>query len=335
MTGVCDMPDLFLAGLAAKTGAERLMVADAVAANAYEADRAAEDGYTSVAREPDTAPYEMAAEVAAAALREANVAPEIVVYGSIHRHGQARLWSPASWLQSQLKISGKVPALAVQQGCNGLMQALAMTMRDSATDSALFVGADCFHNSGFDRWRSDYGLIYGDAAAAFVLSRQAGFARVLHIALDGVPALEELHRDPDAQTENETSWQTEYDVRRTKRAFLKAHGTAGFADPLVAALQRLRSNLEQNPDWRGEADILLTPFVGNKTRQATYEQVFGHLAPYNAWDIGKTLGHLGTTDAWVGLDHLRQQGNLRSGQHVLIISAGVGFSCSATLLEIL
>lgn len=329
------MADLFLAGLAARTGSQRLMVADAVAAGSYEAERAAEDGYVSVVQEPDAAPYEIAIQVAEKALDEADLSPESVVYGSIHRHGQARLWSPASWLQHKLGLSGNVPALAIQQGCNGLMQAAVMTMNQGNMESALFVGADCFNNSGFDRWRSDYGLIYGDAAAAFVLSRKAGFARVLHIAIDGVPALEELHRDSDPQPESPTSWQTEYDVRRTKRSFLKAHGTAGFADPLVEALQRLRCNLERNPKWRGEADILLTPFVGNKTRRSTYEHVFGHLAPRNAWDIGKTLGHLGTTDAWVGLDHLRQQGSLQSGQHALIISAGVGFSCSATLLEIL
>lgn len=329
------MSDLFLAGLAARIGSQRPTVQMAVANGAYEAVRASEDGYVSVAHEPDAAPYEMAANVAAMALNEAKLSPEIIVYGSIHRHGQARLWSPASWLQHQLGLSGQVPALAIQQGCNGLMQAVSMTMSKGAVESALFVGADCFHNSGFDRWRSDYGLIYGDAAAAFVLSRKSGFARILHTAIDGVPALEELHRDHEQQPETQTSWQTEYDVRRTKRAFLQKHGTAGFVDPLIAALQRLRSSLVSNPHWRGEADILLTPFVGDKTRHATYEHVFGHFAPYNAWEIGKTLGHLGTTDAWVGLNQLRHQGTLYAGQHVLIISAGVGFSCSATLLEIL
>lgn len=329
------MADLFLAGLAAKTGSTRLTVADAISSGAYETERALEDGYESVVSEPDAAPYEMAADVAKQALKEASQSPSIVVYGSIHRHGHARLWSPASWLQNQLELSGTVPAIAIQQGCNGLMQAVAMTMSTGNTDSALFVGADCFHDSGFDRWKSDYGLIYGDAAAAFVLSRKSGFARILHTKIDGVPALEELHRNANPSPETQTSWHTEYDIRRTKRAFLQAHGAAAFADPLVAALQRLRGDLEQNPHWRGEADVLLTPFVGNKTRHATYEHVFGHLAPHNAWDIGKKLGHLGTTDAWVGLDHLRQQGALHSGQHVLIISAGVGFSCGATLLEIL
>lgn len=261
--------------------------------------------------------------------------PDMLVYGSIHRHGQARLWSPASWVQNQLGLGGNIPALAVQQGCNGLVQAAAMTIGQSRTGTALFVGADCFHKSGFNRWRSDYGLIYGDAAAAFVLSSQSGFARVLHLAIDGVPALEELHRDPGFSSEDENSWQSEYDIRRTKRTFLKSYGAAGFAKPLIAALQRLRTGLEQSENWLGRADVLLTPFVGNKTRQATYEHVFGDLAPLNGWEIGKTLGHLGTTDAWVGLDRLRNDGSLQSGQHVLIISAGVGFSCSATLLEIL
>lgn len=331
------MAELFLAGLAARTGSQTLSVADAVAQGAYDTARAEDDGYLSVAQEPDLPPYEMAAEVAKAALQEAGVAPEMLIYGSIHRHGQPRLWSPASWLQQELGMAGHVPALAVQQGCNGLMQALAMTMghNDNGTQSALFVGADCFHKSGFDRWRSDYGLIYGDAAAAFVLSREQGFARILETALDGVPALEVLHRDAEFEPETALSWQTEYDVRRTKRAFLANAGTEGFAAPLISALMRLRTKIESHPKWRGRADVLLTPFVGNKTRTMTYEHVFGALAERATWDIGKRLGHLGTTDGWVGLEHLRRAGALEKGQHVLIISAGVGFSCSATLLEIL
>lgn len=331
------MSDLFLAGLAAKTGSQHLSVAQAVDTGVYEADRAAEDGYLGVVQEPESTAYQMAADVSALALKEAGVAPEMLVYASIHRHGQARLWSPASWLQRELGLDGRVPALAVQQGCNGLMQSVAMTMvsTKSSFNTGLFVGADCFNKSGFDRWRSDYGLIYGDAAAAFVLSRQNGFARIVHTALDGVPELEELHRDPTASSEGPESWRTEYDVRRTKRAFLTNHGSAGFAEPLTAALKRLRSGLEANTAWRGKADILLTPFVGNKTRHATYDAIFGNLAHRNGWDIGRSLGHLGTTDAWVALDKLRKQRELMAGQQILIVSAGVGFSCSITLLEIL
>lgn len=331
------MADLYLAGLAARTGSQTLSAADAVARGAYEHARATDDGYLSVVQEPDAAPYEMAADAAKAALAETDATPEMLIYGSIHRHGQPRFWSPASWLQQELGMAGHIPALAIQQGCNGLMQALAMTMDlpNNGMNAALFVGADCFHKSGFDRWRSDYGLIYGDAAAAFVLSRDKGFARILETALDGVPALEVLHRDPEFASEDQSSWQTEYDIRRTKRAFLADAGTGGFAEPLVAALERLRVKIESHPQWRGRADILLTPFVGNKTRTMTYEHVFGHLATRSTWDIGQRLGHLGTTDGWVGLDHLRRTGALEPGQHVLIVSAGVGFSCSATLLEIL
>ena len=331
------MSDLYLAGLAARTGSQTLTVADAVAQGAYEAARGEDDGYLSVVQEPEAAPYEMAAVVAKAALADADVAPEMLIYGSIHRHGQPRLWSPASWVQQELGMAGHTPALAIQQGCNGLMQAVAMTMGqpDNGMKAALFVGADCFHKSGFDRWRSDYGLIYGDAAAAFVLSRDKGFARILETALDGVPALEVLHRDPEFAPEDGASWQTEYDVRRTKRAFLAEAGTEGFAKPLVAALERLRTKIESHPQWRGRADILLTPFVGNKTRSMTYDHVFGPLSARSTWEIGRRLGHLGTTDGWVGLDHLRRSGALETGQHILIVSAGVGFSCSATLLEIL
>lgn len=335
------MTGLYIAGLGVELGRDRLGVASAVADGIYSDETAATDGYSSVAREGARAPYEMALGAARAALAEAggNVgALSGLVYASIHRHGQPRLWSPASWLQRQLGISGAVPVLAVQQGCNGLLQAMAAfgdTCRTQPMRPALFVGADRFEASGFDRWQSDYGLLYGDAAAALVISGHDGFARILHIAIDGAPELEELHRDPDFTSENPDSWRAEYDVRRSKKAFLSAYGQDGFTGPLNAALARLKADLLAHPAWNGSVKWVLTPFVGSKIRTATYEAVFGQLGRSSGWEIGKHLGHLGTTDGWVGLDEIRKSGAIEPGDRILIVSAGVGFSCGLALIEIL
>jgi 3-oxoacyl-[acyl-carrier-protein] synthase-3 len=331
---------LYIAGLDATIGTASLPVTNAVEAGHYEGARAEADGYLAVAREPVRAPFEMALQTAQAALAEAKCnsgSISAMAYASIHRHGHPRLWTPASWVQRHLDISGQVPALTVMQGCNGLLQSMiALHPLCTADDKQiLLVGADRFENSGFDRWSSDYGLIYGDAAAALVLSKQTGFARVLHLALDGAPALEELHRDPAPTIETAQSWRDDYDVRRSKRAFLATHGHTGFTAPLNDALKRLHDGLLANPQWNGSVDWLFTPFVGNTVRVATYDAIFGPLGRHSGWDIGQSLGHLGTTDGWVGLENLRQRGLLKAGDRVLIVSAGVGFSCGLVLLEIL
>ncbi len=334
------MTGLYIAGLASDLGADRLDVQAAVAQGLYPPETAAADGYVSVAREGARAPYEMALGAARMALAEAGAAGEdlaALVYASIHRHGQPRLWSAASWLQRQIGMPGTAPALAVQQGCNGLLQAMvafADLCRANPRHPALFVGADRFEASGFDRWRSDYGLLYGDGAAAVALSGQGGFARLLHLALDGAPELEALHHDPAFTPEGPQSWQSEYDVRRSKKAFLATHGQAGFTGPLNSALSRLRQGLLADPAWTGQVDWVLTPFVGSNIRAKTYEAAFADLGRHSGWEIGKHLGHLGTTDGWVGFDALRKSGALGAGDRVLIVSAGVGFSCGLALMEL-
>jgi len=338
---VAGMTGLYIAGLSTKLGRDRLPVASAIADGIYPRETAEADGYSSIAREDTRTSYEMALDAARTAIAEASgdaVDLAGLVYASIHRHGQPRLWSPASWLQRQLDIPGSVPVLAVQQGCNGLLQAmiaLGDTCRMQPARPALFVGADRFEASGFDRWRSDYGLLYGDAAAAVVISGRSGFARILHLAVDGAPELEELHRDSDFVPEGPDSWRSEYDVRRSKKAFLSAYGQDGFVRPLNAALTRLKADLLASPAWNGQVEWVLTPFVGSKIRSATYEAAFAQLGRRSGWEIGKNLGHLGTTDGWVGLEEIRRSGAIARGERILIVSAGVGFSCGLALIEML
>lgn len=335
------MTGLYIAGLSTELGQDRLTVQLAIEKGIYPRETAEADGYFSVAREGTRAPFEMAFNTARAALSEAGgTAAKLsgLVYGSIHRHGQPRLWSPASWLQRQLGVPGSVPVLAIQQGCNGLLQAIALlgeACRVQPLRPALFVGADRFEASGFDRWQSDYGLLYGDAAAAVVISGQTGFARILHLAIDGAPELEELHRDPTFAPEGPDSWRSEYDVRRSKKAFLATHGQDGFTGPLNAALFRLKTGLLAHPAWDGPVEWVLTPFVGSKIRDATYDAAFAELGRRSGWEIGKHLGHLGTTDGWVGLEEIRRSGAVARGDRILIVSAGVGFSCGLVLIEML
>jgi 3-oxoacyl-[acyl-carrier-protein] synthase III len=335
-------PPLYLAGLSALSGADRMSVVDAVKLGEYADDEASLDGYLSVSVEPNLEPSEMALANAVKAMSESGVTAnhiDAMFYGSIHRHGQPRFWSPASGLQNSLGISGQIPSIAMQQGCNSLTQALLLASSiissEGAFGNALLVGADRFSGSGFNRWNSDYGLIYGDASAAMIVSRHQGFAKFLHIALDGVPALEELHRDAAPRAEGPDSWRSEYDVRRSKKAFLQRHGRESFTAPLNDALARLRKGLENNPSWDGDADWLLTPFVGNRIRLEVYEPAFQSLAKNTLLDYGRTLGHTGTVDAWIGLEHLRKMGALVPGVQVLIVTAGVGFSAGLLLLKII
>jgi len=328
---------MYLSGLDITLPARRITTVQAIEASEYDTPNAERDGYLGAAIEDKLYPADMALHAARKALAESGHAPEQVAtlsYASIHRHGHARLWSPAAYLQHQLKIDNALP-VSIQHGCNGGFLALKlMAPHIQADQVGLLVTADRFAESGFNRWMGDYGLIYGDAAVAATVSAQSGFAKILHFDVCSLPALERLHRMPLPSPETAGSYFSEYDIRRTKKSFLEAFSREGFVEPIQRALTRLRNalldkyNLREHP-----ARWLIPPFVGNSIREETYEAHFGDLATHNAWQFGREIGHTGASDGLLGLHLLRQKGHLQPGDRVLIISAGAGFSCSVVLLE--
>ncbi|KKC98479.1 ketoacyl-ACP synthase III family protein [Photobacterium halotolerans] len=328
---------MYLSGLDITLPARRMTTQQAIEAREYDVPNAERDGYFSAAIEDELYPADMGLLAAQKALAESGHAPEQVAtlsYASIHRHGHARLWSPAAYLQHQLKVDHALP-VSIQHGCNGGFLALKLMAPHIQADRVgLLVTADRFSESGFNRWLGDYGLIYGDAAVAATVSAQSGFAKILHFDICSLPALERLHRLPLPSPETTDSYLSEYDIRQTKKSFLEAFSREGFVQPIQQALTRLRHsllnqyNLSERP-----ARWLIPPFVGNSIREETYEAYFGDLATHNAWQFGREIGHTGASDGLLGLHLLRQSGQLQSKDRVLVISAGAGFSCSVVLLE--
>lgn len=108
--------------------------------------------------------------LAAAGVKAQDV--DLIAVTSIHRHGHQRLWSPASWLQSRLGATRALP-FTVNQGCNAQLLVLDLVtglLGAQGRRTALVVATDRFAESGFDRFTADYGIVYGDGAAAMVLT---------------------------------------------------------------------------------------------------------------------------------------------------------------------
>lgn len=328
---------MYLSGLDVSLPVKRISTAQAIEAGVYDAGSAERDGYFSAAIETNRFPADMALRAAKKALTESGHAPEQLAtlsYASIHRHGHARLWSPAAYLQHELEAHLSLP-VNLQHGCNGGFLALKLMAPHIQGDKAgLLATADRFSESGFDRWLGDYGLIYGDAAVAATISAQDGFAKILHFDVCSLPELERLHRLPYPAAESAHSYLDEYNIRETKKSFLADFSREGFIQPIQQALAGLRKSLLEQYDLiEKPARWMIPPFVGNSIRLETYEAHFKDLAIHNAWQFGREIGHAGASDGLLGLHLLRQSHQLRSGDQVLIISAGAGFSCSLVLLE--
>lgn len=334
------MQDIFLNACHHYLPSQSLTVADAVSQGLYAQEDALRDDYQSVSIETELWPFDMATNVAQQVLTDANITPTAVSflsYSYIHRQGHKPLWQPAAYLQ---RHSGAKNALAISlnHGCNSMMLAAKLAidhLSANAQGTALVVSADRFSESGFDRFKSDYGVIYGDAAVAAVFSCRQGPFKVLDFQHSSVPELEEMHRSAVPTAEGELTIAAMHDTKETKKAFLTQHGKARFIDLMHKALSNLSEQLQtQRLSASAQADYVILPNVGLSIQSSLYRLIFTPLAKTTLWDFGRTIGHAGASDQFLGLAHLWQSGRLRPGQKILLVGAGAGFSCSTLLLEV-
>ncbi|CAB3756362.1 ketoacyl-ACP synthase III family protein [Paraburkholderia solisilvae] len=333
----------WLKACAAYAPSTRVTIDEAIRQGWYGDAEHAKDQYLSVAVEREWWPAEMALATARTALQTAGAdggSVDQLAYASIHRHGNARLWQPAAYLQSALGAPQAL-AFSLSHGCNGMFVAARLalaTLRGDPGRHTLVVGADRFGTSSFDRWRGDYGVLYGDAAAAAVFGSTPGFARVLHLSIAGVPELEGMHRHIAAHVEyadDSTHAQLEFGVRASKKAFMERYGRERFFEAIGAALSRLRDDvLERFALHAQPADWLITPHLGETISAPLYVGMFSEFARQSFAEYGQRIGHTGTADQFVSLAALARSGRLENGQRVLLIGSGAGFSCGLMLLDI-
>lgn len=332
--GLLPQP-LYLSGLSARLGAERLGAQAAVADGRYAEAQWAKDGYLGVRRSSQPVPA-MALGVAQAALDCARVDGtqlRAISFTAIHDHGHRRLWQPAAYLQDQLQARAAL-SWSVTHGCNGLAIALVQAglMMPALAGPMLVVGADRFEGGAFDRWRSDTGLVYGDGACAAVLDPDAGFARIVYADVDYLSELEGMHRLDEVEADRAREW----NITESKQAFMRRHGAGKFFDVLGAGLARLKERLTAALDAQGiVARAVVTPFVGRSVSDTTYARHFHPLGAINTAGFGAQLGHTGTADQLLGLAHLLSSGQLAAGDAVILIGAGAGFSLSAMVVRVL
>ncbi|WP_405577976.1 ketoacyl-ACP synthase III family protein [Streptomyces sp. NBC_01190] len=328
---------LTLAGTGSYLPDTRIDVTDAADRYPTDRDRILATGYATVTAEETLYPADMALIAAQRALAAAGVKPadlRLLFVSGIHRHGHKRLWSPASWLQSQLGCPQALP-LTVNQGCNAQMLGLDIAARflgGAGGGHALVVATDRFADSGFDRFTADYGIVYGDGAAAAVLTTDPGAAgwRVLATHTVSDPGLEGLHRADRPAPERPELLDAEHDVRSAKRRFLGEHGMDRLREATRAAVGEISRTLL--PAGTGPAPRrVIYPNLGLKLLEENYFPEFPGGADASLWDFGRTVGHLGSGDQIAGLDHLAD-GGFAPSDRLLLLGAGSGFSWTGMLL---
>jgi 3-oxoacyl-[acyl-carrier-protein] synthase III len=209
--------------------------------------------------------------------------------------------------------------------------------------TVLITAGDRFAGNGFDRYRSDHGVLYGDAGAGLVVSRTPGLARVVSAATCTDPVLEGLTREVSPDTSGgDTSrpGRGVIDVRARQRAWLREHGGVGEAlrRNRVGVTTATRIALADAGITLDEARWIVVPFLGYEAVRSRWLRplgINGDGEDRTLVLLGLHFGHLGAADHVVGLRHLIATGAVEPGDYVVLASSGAGMSWTTVVLQMM
>ncbi|WP_329177950.1 3-oxoacyl-[acyl-carrier-protein] synthase III C-terminal domain-containing protein [Streptomyces sp. NBC_01477] len=194
--------------------------------------------------------------------------------------------------------------------------------------AALVVAADLWREPHIDRFNCNPNFIFADGAAAVVLSRDGGYARLLSAATLTDPTLSGLHAEVPSD-------RTPIDVTARARAFFEtvmdpdeAHArlNAAFTATVDAALSLAGVGL-------ADVAYALLPAVGRSFLER-YLDILDLPISRTTWDYYATTSHIGPGDQFSALTHLIDHDRCAGGDVILLIAEGVGFQFSVAVLQV-
>jgi 3-oxoacyl-[acyl-carrier-protein] synthase-3 len=330
-----------ITGVATALPATTERIASAVAADQLSEQDATNSGYLELPVAQGVAAPRFAVRAAEMALEAARIPAadlDLVAHAWIHYQGHD-FWSPAHYVADAIGAAAAEP-VGVRQMCNGGAAALTTSvtrlLADPDAHQALVTTADCFGRPGFDRWRSDYGVLYGDGGTAAVLTDRPTGRGLDLLAVNTVAAseLEHMHRGDDPFTPAGRMLGGTVDVRRTKKAYLAMAGKETFGKTVA---ERVRDVLVA-----GLADagldpavprLVLLPRIGAAGLTEIYRPAVASVLPAPAVDLGRHTGHLGAGDLIANLAVAADEDLLRPGDTAVALSAGAGFTWSCVVVR--
>jgi 3-oxoacyl-[acyl-carrier-protein] synthase-3 len=312
--------------------APRKDIASAILLGEYDEESQITSKYKEICCEDLLCPAEMAIQ----AMQDKGHEKEDIstlIYCHLHYQGGTFLWSPASYLANVLEKKEGVSCFNLNQGCNSLMVALEQTCRQDLIDHrCLLVASDRFDGTGFNRWNSDYGIVYGDAAVSVLLGPEGTGAYAIE-ALETVweHRLEALHRFPDIGPEN---FNHINDIKGSKKSYLNLYGSHMLQSSTVTSVERaICQAMEKSSIRMSDIQHVLLPNLGLKLIESSYLSALGEVVNQVDLSFSQNSGHLGCSDIFAHLHHLECENRINSGDVVLAIGAGAGFSWTACIFR--
>jgi 3-oxoacyl-[acyl-carrier-protein] synthase III len=325
---------LYIASAAAELP-PALPVADALREGRYSQEAIDLAGYSGITIAPEsTTILDLASAAARSAIDRSGVpATDIrsVLLTSIFTATHTPLYNLPAAIAEAVRVPCAFGAQISGASCAAGVDTLVLAgHRMLVTDdrAALVVAAELWRQPHIDRFDCNPNFVFSDGAAAVVLSREPGYARLLSAATLTDPTLSGLHADvPSARTA--------IDITERARVFFQtrmspdeAHERleAALTSTIDAALSLARVKL---------ADVAYAamPAIG-RTFLQRYLDMLNLPVSRTTWDYYATTGHIGPGDQFSSLAYLMDRGLCRGGDIVLLIGEGVGFQFSVAVLEV-
>lgn len=319
---------VYFAGAAFALG-EQVPVQAAVDAGRYTREEADRSGQRTVTiAPPGVTGLDLAVSAGRVALKRSGVDSGNVgmVTFSPLASAQMEMWNSGSFVQRELGITARVALPAEVRSCCGgglasLHLAAFVVSADDQIPAALITAGDVFPDEIADRW-STPGVVLGDGGSAVVLSREAGFARLLSSAVISDAELEPMHRGDH--------WGVNtfpVDLRPRVKGFLRssmplgevtARRAAGMRDSVDAALRAAGVSL---------SDVAFVVYSNIALPQLEAECLtpLGITVQRTTWDFGRRTGHMGAADPFAAVAHLVESRRARPGDLFVLAGGGGGY----------
>ncbi len=330
--------DLYVAGVASWLPPREL-----IGEGRYDPEEQAAFAYESASSAgEDDAPPVMATRAGSLALERSGVDTgdvSLLLHASMFYQG-LDFWHAAAYVHhALLGDNHTAQAIDVSQMCSGAMAGIELAasylVADPARRAAVVTTADRFQPPGFDRWQTEgASIVYGDGAAAIVLSKDGGFGRLLALRTVVDTSLEPMNRgdDPFALVSPTSAKAVDNQARRD--AYIGQVGTDHVIERTNAGLTNaVKGVLEDAGLELGDVSKFVFPNVGLGLLTNAYLKQLGLELESTAWELGRTTGHVGTADYLTGLTYLIEQGKLNPGDRVMLLGIGYGFVWSCAIVE--
>lgn len=327
-------PALYIASAAAEIP-PGLPLADAVRDGLIPEENAKVTGMSTVSvADESTSLFDLVTAAASSAVSQAGLpASDIgaVLFANVFPYTRPRLYNMATGIAEAV---GAPVAFATELsgGCVASINALvlaALRMVHSQERAALVVAGDVWRQPHIDRFNTEVGYIFADGAAAVVLSREAGFARLISAATLTDPNLSGIHAEVPSD-------RTPVDITARARAFLTTRMGTDQVLPRLRGGLRATLDAVLAPAGVGLADVdhVLVPAIGEPFLYRNYLDPLGIPISRTTWDHSAVTGHTGGADQFSALAYLVDQGRCKSGDTILMISEGLGFQWSVAVLRV-